>query len=628
MINSPQNRKVYRTNGTDRLALHEVPRWIVIKVLLWIVGAMAASSSTALAQAPAARPEATPFDEQVRWSRLPSGVRVLVNIPADQKAARRLLVIYATPNGNTIEQTLGCAAAKDIDWRFDIQHVAAQVRAFREISTDQEVILAVVQAPQLSWPTFRRDQPRAGAIIQELVESLSKEYAADRVVLACHSGGGSFVFGYLNAVESLPPSLERIVFLDANYSYSDNEQHGDKLLKWLQGDTARRLVVIAYDDREITLNGKKVVGPEGGTFRASQRMLTRFRADVELTEQELGQFRRSSGMDRQIEFFVHPNPDNKILHTALVGEMNGLLQSLTLGTPLEEKRGTFGGPRAYVKWIQPAPFVEPVKPRATIVAEAPAMQLAFPARPAEAFSGSRFQEQIAGLPRIEREAAVLKEIQRGNVPEFQRRLTSIRVEATDGRGTKHAGTYFVMSDYLAVGTDEDFFRVPLTPQSAIAIADAVGGSLITTKISEDLLAAAEVKVDPKPLTKDRDAVSAFWQHHQIIEEQLRGKPRDALIMGIKKDVVLSNRLREKPHKVAIYGWHYPDGRAIQSLYVGHVDWYVDYSHGVRLMADQMLVDGESRKVVEVTKDPQLCVLLSNEGPMNSLDLRRAAQWEP
>lgn len=574
--------------------------------------------------------QAPPFNEQVRWSKLPSGVRVFVNVPApaNQQASRRLLVIYATPNGNTIEQTLGCAATKDVDWRFDIQHVAAQVRAFREIAADQTVILAVVQAPRLSWPTFRRDQPRADTIIQELVESLGKEYAADRVVLTCHSGGGSFVFGYLNAVESLPPSLERIVFLDANYSYSDNEQHGDKLLKWLQSDAARRLVVIAYDDREITLNGKKVVGPEGGTFRASQRMLTRFGADIELTEQKHGPFRRSSGLNRQIEFFVHPNPDNKILHTALVGEMNGLLQGLTLGTSLEDKWGTLGGPRAYAKWIQPASFVEPVKPRATIATETPAMRLSFAARPADSPSGSRFQEQVSTLPRIEREAAVLKEIQRGNVPEFLRRLKPIRVEATDTQGTNHAGTYFVMSDYLAVGSDEDSFRVPLTPQSAIAIADAVGGSLITTKISEDLFAASEVKVDPKPLTKDRDAVSAFWQHHQIIEEQLRGKPRDALIMGIKKDVVLSNRLREKPHKVAIYGWHYPDGRAIQSLYIGHVDWYVDYSHGVRLMANQMLVDGEPRKVVEVLKDPQLCALLTDEGPIDSLDLRRAAQWEP
>ncbi len=59
--------------------------------------------------------------------------------------------------------------------------------------------------------------------------------------------------------------------LDANYSYSDAERHGEKLLKWLSGGTARRLVVLAYDDREIMLNGRKVLR-SGGTFRATERM--------------------------------------------------------------------------------------------------------------------------------------------------------------------------------------------------------------------------------------------------------------------------------------------------------------------------------------------------------------------
>ncbi len=35
--------------------------------------------------------------------------------------------------------------------------------------------------------------------------------------------------------------------------------------------------------------------------------------------------------------------------------MNGLVHVQTLGTPQEDKWGTFGGPRAYEKWIQPDP---------------------------------------------------------------------------------------------------------------------------------------------------------------------------------------------------------------------------------------------------------------------------------
>ena len=596
------------------------------RIALFVLLTFAATPTIVWAQSLPGFQKTGPFDEQTKWCRLDSGVRVFVNAPAMLTSRPRVLVVFATPNGNTIEQSLGCAAAKELDWRFDIQHVAAQIRLLREIDAEREFVLAVVQAPKLSWPTFRREQTGANTIIRDLVKTLAKDVSAERVVLTCHSGGGSFLFGDLNAVEALPPSLERIVFLDANYSYSDEERHGDKLLAWLNGNEVRRLVVVAYDDREITLNGKKVVGPDGGTFRASQRMLTRFRRDIELAERDAGPFRQSSGLNGQIQFFVHPNPENKILHTALVGEMNGLLHGLTLGTDLETKWGKFGGPRAYTKWVQPQPFADPSAVRATIPTDASDVRLAFPARPADAPTGTQFQRQIAELPRDQREAVVLRELISGNVPDFLRRLKPIRVEATDDAGAKHVATYFVMPDYLAVGTDDDFFRVPITPATATAIADKFDASLITAKVSDDVFAAAQVKLDPKPLTKDRDTVAAFWQHHQIIEEQLRGKPRGLLVAGIKKDVVLTNRLKEKPHKVAIYGWHYSDGRPIQTLYVGHVDWYVDYSHGVRLMSQQILVDGQSLKVSDVLRDSRLCPLLSGEGPMDAAEVVRAASW--
>src|SRR5439155_7225507 len=120
-----------------------------------------------------------------------------------------------------------------------------------------------------------------------------------------------------------------------------------------------------------------------------------------------------------------------------------------------------------------------------------------------------------------------------------------------------------------------------------------------TKISDDIFRAADLKLDPRPLTKDRDAATTFWQHHQIIEDQRKGQPLGLLIAGIKKDIVLTNRLKEKPHRVAIYGWHYPSGKPIQPLYVGHVDWYVDYSHGIRLMSRRMILDGKPMDVNDI-----------------------------
>jgi hypothetical protein len=72
--------------------------------------------------------------------------------------------------------------------------------------------------------------------------------------------------------------------------------------------------------------------------------------------------------------------------------------------------------------------------------------------------------------------------------------------------------------------------------------------------------------------------------------------------------------------VAIYGWHRSDGEPIQPLSLFHPNWYVDYSHGVRLVGSMMLVDGALRPVAEVLKDPSLAPLLSDEGPLSQTRL--------
>ena len=151
--------------------------------------------------------------------------------------------------------------------------------------------------------------------------------------------------------------------------------------------------------------------------------------------------------------------------------------------------------------------------------------------------------------------------------------------------------------------------------TAQAIADAAYASLITVKMSDQIFHQADLKLEPRPLTKDRDATLTFYQHHQIIEDQRREKQLGLLISGIKKDVVLTNRLSEKANRVAIYGWHYPNGKAIQPLYVGHVNWHVDYSHGIRLMSQRIVVDGQPMRVSDVLKHNEFSALLSNEGPI-------------
>lgn len=537
------------------------------------------------------------FDAQVREEWIAAGVRVLANAPASFDPAKPTrLIIFATPNGNTIEQTLGCAPAPGIDWHFDIQHVAAQVRKLRSLSPDENVVLACTEAEGLSWPAWKRKYPDGPARVRKAVEIIRSWLPPDRVrvALACHSGGGSFLWGFIDSADAIPADVDQLNFLDANYSYSDESRHGDKLIAWLQGDNKRRLVVIAYDDRNITLNGKLVVGKDGGTFRATERMRARFGKSTPLVESRQGDFVSWLGMDNQVAFIVHQNAQNKILHTALVGEMNGLLRGLT---DVDQKPGwgTFGGPRAYAEWVQAAPGI--------------------PKRPIDARGGTEFFRQIANLTRQEREEAIAGEVCRGNIPDFLRSFQKVTVKARGDNGKEHVATIEVMPDYLAIGSDSDFVRVPMSPMTAARIADAFGCALPTRKLVDEIYKSALVKLEPRPLVKDRESAATFLEHNAIIEKQRAGKPLGALVAGIKKDVVITNRLGERPNRVAIYGWHKLDGQPIQPLTIVHVNWYVDYSHGIRLMKRTLTVDGVTRDIRPVLYSSELSPLLSDEGPI-------------
>jgi hypothetical protein len=92
--------------------------------------------------------------------------------------------------------------------------------------------------------------------------------------------------------------------------------------------------------------------PNAGTYGATQRMLERLRRDVELTETQEGDVIHYTGMDGQIDFHIHTNPENVILHTVLVGEMNGFIYAVSHNTPFAGLAGTFSRGRAYGQFIQ------------------------------------------------------------------------------------------------------------------------------------------------------------------------------------------------------------------------------------------------------------------------------------
>jgi hypothetical protein len=249
-----------------------------------------------------------------------------------------------------------------------------------------------------------------------------------------------------------------------------------------------------------------------------------------------------------------------------------------------------------------------------------AQVLNLPPRPASAPTGSAFAATIAGLALQEREEAIFVQIASGNVPDFLRTLVPVTVSATiDGRA--HTATYYVAPDYLAVGSNDDYILMPMTPALAQRIASRLACNLPTPKMVDDIYSAAAVKLRPQPIppTPAMTSVPVFVQHNDSLtplrKEQLAAHPLGALVAGHKKDVVITSLINNPAPtgKVAIYGWHQLNGVPIQPLYTGHVDWWADYSHGIRLVQRAMTADGAATTLAAVLDDPGLAALLSNQG---------------
>jgi len=235
-------------------------------------------------------------------------------------------------------------------------------------------------------------------------------------------------------------------------------------------------------------------------------------------------------------------------------------------------------------------------------------------------TGSAFIARIRDLPLDKREAAIVAAITSDNVPDFLRKAAEVRVTARGKDGKLHEAVIPVLPDYLAVGTECDFVRVPLSPLAAQRIADTLGFSLPTRKLVDDIYGQADVKLTPKPLPPigmKMMTVDYFDRHNATIAGQLGGTPPAGLVAGHKKDVILSNAVAQHPDRVIIYGWHQPGGKAIQPLSWIHENTYSDYSHGVRLVGKTITVDGQPRPLAEVLADPDLAPLVSDEGPIRT-----------
>lgn len=246
--------------------------------------------------------------------------------------------------------------------------------------------------------------------------------------------------------------------------------------------------------------------------------------------------------------------------------------------------------------------------------------LLIPKRSPNALSGSSFGKQLVAANEQGREEAIIDQYRQGNIPDFLRHFSKVSFMSQTRSGKQAAVTLWVLPDYLGIGTNQDFLRTPMTPLSAQVIADQFGLLLPTVKIVDAIYHAASVKLDPQPFKPGPQMVTLgeLIRHNKVIQASLHNQVPRGLVAGHKKDIVISNLLLKKPNRVAIYGWHLRSGTAIQPLTTVHGNWYADYSHGVRLIAQTMIINDVIYKVSDVLRDPELSALISYEGPMKIL----------
>jgi len=279
-------------------------------------------------------------------------VTIAINAPSPDEFDKRkktALVLYALPNGNTIEWTAGKLMEEGDDWHYDIQNIGAQLRFVRNSCPKYNWVVAYLQCyEKSSWPAWSRNHADSGkVVVREIVDSIRSIFASYNpvVMLNGHSGGGRFVFDYIVGVDEIPSSVERIAFLDSSYGYEDSLHYG-KLANWLKSSDSRYLNVIAYNDSVVVYNGKPIVSPTGGTWYRSRKMQRDFSGDFAFTTQTDTIFIRHEALNGRMQFWLKQNSGNSIYHTVLV-ERNGLIHSLLSGTDCEQKAYTFWGNRAY-----------------------------------------------------------------------------------------------------------------------------------------------------------------------------------------------------------------------------------------------------------------------------------------
>ena len=278
-------------------------------------------------------------------------VKITMDVTKLKKSKKGILVIYALPNGNTTEQTMGKKMKEGDDWHFDIQHIRAQTKFVRNQLSDENIIVAYLENSFKSWPTWKTKHMDYITLTQRIVDTLYKLIPLKKkiIYLDSHSGGGRFIFDYLDGVKTIPSYIKRISFLDSDYGYDSS--YLLKLKTWVKKDNQNFLLVFAYNDSIALYNGKPFVSATGGTWYRSHLMLKELAPYFDFRKTEDDSLVIIKSTNNRIQFFFKTNPLRIIYHTKQV-ELNGFIHSIFAGTKYDSKGYRYFGKRAYEDLIE------------------------------------------------------------------------------------------------------------------------------------------------------------------------------------------------------------------------------------------------------------------------------------
>ena len=242
-----------------------------------------------------------------------------------------------------------------------------------------------------------------------------------------------------------------------------------------------------------------------------------------------------------------------------------------------------------------------------------------PRRRGGAAGASSVLASAQSIDGVKRDQIVVAELLKGNMPSFQRYLVPGTLLGTTSDGRQATITLCVTPDYLALGSDSDFVRVPLGLSGASRVANSFNMVLPTPRMVDAIYRQSQVRLTPSPITPGPQMTSTayFMRHNDTVESQRRsaGATHGNLISGHKKDVVLTTRLASNRGRVAIYARHRRNGSPIQPLSTVHGAGYADYSHGVRLVSRTAYLDGQEVDLHKIMANPRYAGIISHEGPV-------------